>query len=585
MSSAAAANKPVPKPRRPPPPKPPPYKPVREKGPPTATNDLTPPKEPPPRSVSPSVLMKVDQRPRLDTPVYETTKEVESSPAAPPPRTPPSRLSPKPYYPTNELDNTGVVVVSRASEQKRGGLDYEEVSIKGLHVAAPVESKPLDSELDNTGVVRASEQKRGGLDYEEVSIKGLHVATPVESKQLDPEYHHTSHVLSKQQQVPQTFHEYSSLNVESTVSDTANQAKVIPEYAQIDLRTKKPKLFNADHDMPSEMVRTTPPHTPPFISHSRHSKSSSPESKTDRMSPKPPIPAKPAALKRLSPHSSPVRSSSNETAAAAVGNQPTTPTSRPHSNLCEIDIDAIVKRSPVRITPPFVVSEPNTSTTVSIDDEIHTVTSGTPNATTIQTSATPPVSRSTKHPPVRHIYDDIDEVKSQLTSQAIFTAQNDLNNNGNGRRIKEPPKRRAPPPPNGSPPIARRKISPPSSKNLTLGRKPRTALPHLDNSSPEESPKLPKKMSLTSASPSIKSKFKTFFKSGSRDDSFLRGSFRRNKNKRTTTTTVANDTIGTENSKAKTLPNRPRGKSVDPYMEGEVLGGYSVITMEFDDVS
>lgn len=584
MSSATLPAKPVAKQRRPPPPKPPPYKPVREKSsskpvlpsneltPPN--NEMTPPTEGNDRANSPSILRKANDRPRLNTPVYETNEGKTAMPPlpltlTPPPVTPPIRpLSPKPYF-------------------------------------------PMENECTMTVV---SQSERPGDNYSEVTLKGTML--PSELSSLDFTYDHTSHVNKAILPPGSANNEYSTLSDQSSIENLP-PAPSIPQYTEIDLSKKKPKLVTLPNNAAPERNKTPPPITPPKP---YRAASTSPDNKSPLMRHKPPVPNKPPALKQLSPtpiqdtrrsaspvspirSKSPVRASNNSTSPVRGSNRSTSPirasnssTSPVRSNnpsdVCEIDIDAIIMRSQMvdkketheytlpatsskdiatatNSTVPHMATSSKDIATTTNSTVPHTATSSKVSDTGSTTIPTPSTRRV-----VAHIYDDINEVKLQRELEK---------SEAQGKRVKEPPKRRAPPPPipKGSPPIQRRKVSPPSSKSLTLGRTPRTVIQQ-DDSPVDDSPKLPKK-SLTSASPGLKSKFKTFFRGGSRDDSFLRSSIRGSLKKSKSKPTTTSEEEAQPESKAKTLPNRPRGKSVDPFIgNSTAIGAYSLITMGSD---
>lgn len=242
-------------------------------------------------------------------------------------------------------------------------------------------------------------------------------------------------------------------------------------------------------------------------------------------------------------------------------------TSSEASHVCEVDIDALISRKKQE--------QPSSAE---------------------QTEA-PPTQKT--RPRQQHIYDDVNEllIKPSSNHSTLEGPPRIITSNGNspgltrsgeqeGKRPKEPPKRRPPPPPvtKGSPPVQRKPLPPGTeSKSLTLGRSPRSNI-ELGSPSNEPSPRLlTKKVTPaigSSPSPGIKSKFKTFFRAGSRDDSFTggRGSFKKRKGSSHVITSPV-EGAETGGRVSKTLPSRPRGKSVDPYMDSGVPSTYSIITM------
>lgn len=594
------ATKPSSKPRRPPPPKPPPYKPIRENSP---TNPLSSSSsdnngsnngaapgsmmtikvDTDPRPLSPNTLSKMEVRPRLDTPVFEKT-ETENICNRPKMDTPPLSHNLKTTSPDTEtvdidsrpkMDTPPVpcIVKTPPPDMKTDNIDSPTKidTLKTPPPSSPVRStgSPLGDDkysmtYDVATVVAQNEQT--GQAYSEVSIKGLAkpptlTDTPVARvTNISTEYDVTSHLQKSPPHIVPS-QEYSVLN-QSEVSSVRHR---LPEYDEINV--------DAPHhgDLKSSSNDPGPPVKPVLkssVTPLRDSKDAKPSPSARR---KPPTPGKPAIAPKpphLDRNSSGSDRSSPVPPVAAKECSTDSPSKRPLSpnHRCVVDIDAIISRTN---TEDFKLqSDHSTPQSPHLNgDTGHERSPSSPQ--------TIPVSERSHVLPVRrhHVYDDID--LSSTNSQPSSTSL-DEHDKEQVKRVKVPPRRKPPPPPipKWSPPVERRTEPAPESKSLTLGRSPRniSKIDHED----QISPNIQKKMS-AGASPGLKTKLKTLFR-GSRDDTFTgQGSFRKKKNKSPMAITSPTEPMATTNSTSLTLPNRPRGKSLDPYMTNDVAGIYSLI--------
>ena len=592
--SLPMATKPSSKQRRPPPPKPPPYKPIRENSP---INQLSPSSSDnngsnngaapgstmtikigtDPRPLSPNTLSKIEARPRLDTPVFKKT-ETENICNHPNMDTPPishSLKTPSPDTETVDIDSRPKMVTppipciikTPSPDMKTDDIDSPLKIDTPPFVKTPPPSSPVQftgsplgddkyaMTYDVATVVAQNEQP--GQAYSEVSIKGL--ATPPTLADppmptvtdISTEYDVTSHLQKSPPHIV-PFQEYSVLN-QSGVSSPRHH---LPQYDEINVDA---------HNDPGLPVKPVQKSSVTPLRDSKDAKSS-PSARR-----KPPTPGKPAIAPKpphLDRNSSGSDRSSPVPPVAAKECSTDSPSKRPPSpsHRCVVDIDAIISRTK---TEDFKVqSDHSTPQSPHLNgDTGHERSSSSPQVI--------PVSERSHVLPVRHrhVYDDIDlsSTNSQLSSPSL-----DEHDKEQGKRVKIPPRRKPPPPPipKWSPPVERRTEPAPESKSLTLGRSPR----NISKIYHEEqiSPNVQKKMS-ASASPGLKTKLKTLFR-GSRDDTFTgQGSFRKKKNKNPMTITSPTETMETTNSTSLTLPNRPRGKSLDPYMSNDVTGIYSLM--------
>ena len=602
VSAPKVSTPPKPARRPPPPPKPQPFKSEHKNSPTTNVKEATPPKATPPKptpppkdslsnkvddhvtlsdshvtpgsDVSPSVIAKIDHRPKMQTPDLERPRL--PTPVTPPP---PPTSSP-PSSPTLR-------------------------SLSPLRFSPPLLAAPL--QLADQAMVISQEKQPPGTSYSEVTLKTL-LRPPIPSELAkegqnddDVAYNVTTHVNTPSQFVPD--HDYSSLQIVSSppvltatnrVYDTIedSQEPVSPSPASgergvaikeglprspISPVQKSVNLVKARSSSP----KPTPPPKPSLTSSLSSRSTPGPVSPVMKVAPPPPPPrpASPAVregdsntvsvIKTGSPgvrHKPPVpatrppplRSKSPSPAPPSLDIKPDPPKQEQDSkqvdsssHTCEVDIDAIISRSGGDVQKG---AEPHTP----------------PHK---KGSATLPVATWVRPAPC-HIYDDVVEFKSKPRANSVGDA---LDDEEGGKKPKDPPRRKAPPPPvpKGSPPMTHRPMLVPEPKNLTLGRSPRSdveleALP-IDGDK--------KKNSIGTPSPGIKSKFKTFFRGGSREDQFSgRSSFRKGKGK-----TDVVITSPTGSSKTLPPPTRPRGKTVDPYMERSgVISGYSYVTIGTD---
>ena len=596
------ATKPSPKQRRPPPPKPRPYKPIQENSP---TNPLSSSSShnngsnnevtsgsmmtikigTNPRPLSPNTLSKIEARPRLDTPVFEKTEtgDVGNCPKIDTPPLPRSIKTPSPDTETIDIDSRSkmdtppvpCIVKTPPPDMKTEDIDSRP-KIDTPPLLCFVETPPPSSPVQSTGsplgdvtysmtydlatVVAQNEQV--GQGYSEVSIKGL--AKP--SILVDPlmptatdvstEYNVTSHLQKSPPHVV-PLQEYSVLN----------QSGVTPvrhEYDEIDVSAHHVDLKSSSND-PGAAIK---PVQKSSFTPQRDSKDAKPSPSTRR---KPPTPGKPAIAPKP-PHLDRNSLGSDRSSPVPPVTTKENPTDSPAkrapspNHRCVVDIDAIISRTK---TEDFKAqSDHSTPQSPRLNNDTgHERSSSSPQII--------PVSERSHALPVRHphVYDDID---LSSTNSQPFSSSVDEHDKEQTKKLKVPPRRKPPPPPipKWSPPVERRTGPPPDAKSLTLGRSPRN-ISKIDHEE-QISPNIQKKMS-ASASPGLKTKLKTLFR-GSRDDTFTRqGSLKKKKNKSPMVITSPIEGAATATSNSLTLPNRPRGKSLDPYMANDVTGIYSLI--------
>ncbi|XP_019855450.1 PREDICTED: nascent polypeptide-associated complex subunit alpha, muscle-specific form-like isoform X2 [Amphimedon queenslandica] len=610
MSLASSTSTPVtskvstpPRPARrpPPPPKPYPSRPDRKKSSNTVpkeatpskdnhTNHVSPSNDAPPLDdggvsaggISPSIIARIDHRPKMLTPDLERPRL--PTPTTPPPSSPPPVPSP-PSSPTLR-------------------------ALSPLRFSPPLLPPPL--ELKEKAMVISQERQVPGSSYSEVTLKTL-LRPPIPSELMkdgagnfddDPDpYDVTTHVSKPPDVQIDPGHDYSLLQ---TVSPPPPPLPNDRLYDSIDeslspslgergragkersprppLKPSEPNKSRSSSPKPppppkptplgssassrgasgSPMGRGTPPPPPHPRSASPAPRGGTEGLKNESPGPrrKPPVPASrppplhPKSPSRLSP--APVTDT-----FFSKQNSESKPAEEKSINFSEIDIDAITLRS------------------AEVKKEV-----GHPTTPPHKKGATLPTPTRARPPP-SHIYDDVMEFKTKQRSNSLGDPIEDEDGVG-VKKPKDPPRRKAPPPPvpKGSPPVTHRPVQVNDRKNLTLGRLPRSD-PDIELSTGEN--KLPnkdiKKQSPATPSPGIKSKFRTFFRGGSKDDSFSgRGSFRKGKGKTDVVITSPTENLGTGSSKTLPAPARPRGRSIDPYMESSgVISAYSYVTIETDD--
>ena len=592
--------------RPPPPPKPYPSKPNRKTSSNTVTKEATPSKDnhtnhltssdavPPDDgkesgvtsgSISPSIIARINHRPKMSTPELErprlptpttpsSPRRVSSPPhVSPPPSSPtlrslsPLRFSPPLLPPPLELKEKAMVI---SQERQPPGTNYSEVTLKTLL------RPPIPPELMKDGGGNIDEES----DHYDVTT---HVSKPP-PVQMDPGHDYSLlQTISPPPLPPTNDRVYDSID-EPLSPSLGERGRASKERSPRPPPPLKPLESNKSR---SSSPKPTPPPKPAPLGSSVSSRGRS-GSPMGRGTPPPPYPRSASPASRGG-----VEGLKNE--SPGPRRKPPVPANKP---------PPLRPKSPSRLSPAPLAdnfsSKQQNSESKSVDDKSSNFSEVDIDAITSRSAevkkeaghqTTPPhkkgatlPSPSRVRPAPSHIYDDVIEFKTKQRSNSLGDPIEDEDGVG-AKKPKEPPRRKAPPPPvpKGSPPITHKPMHVNEKKNLTLGRSPRSD-PDIELSTGEN--KLPnkdiKKQSPATPSPGIKSKFKTFFRGGSKDDSFGgRGSFRKGKGKTDVVITSPTESLGS--SRTLPAPSRPRGRSIDPYMESSgVISAYSYVTIGTD---
>ena len=514
-----------------------------------------------------TILANISRRPRLDTPNLDREEPQLRRPLSPVDLlTVTNNYRPQPY---------SVVDV----------IDTDDVNDKQDH---DTEEPELYATTYETALVVGTDEPPG-TQYSEVMQKGLKrppdpsilpISGPINSQ---TDYNISTHSASERLKLNQPVtSRYSQLDHPNKTSSPSH--KITPYYDEIDIDgDRKPQLvvqtFGYSTLDTSSTDTTEKDHIP-----SLDDSSSKPAKAL-----KPPIPPRPSpeALKNRNSRGSSRGSSS------PVPNSPTCLESTTNeklkdsdsksgntfheTNKCVIDIDALIAQSQTRNNPD---QENRIGENEGSDIHIATPNNGhsgsLPNSLDFQESMVMVLNSSPKLPRrAYHVYEPTpwepeDSVLSNDTTVRSSTDQ--------PKKPLNPPRRKAPPPPRGSPPFPRKEKPQDLDKSLTLGRSPRnlemfTLIEKEDDNEWTGAEPFPSPKSKKMISPGIKSKFKRIFRGSSKEDfAPVGGSFRiRRKSEK------LDHVISTPISvkmKSDTLPARPRGKSVDPYME---MGIYSLV--------
>ena len=516
-----------------------------------------------------TILANINRRPRLDTPSLE--REDDIKPQLNRPLTPVELLTV-----TNNcrLQSYSVVDV----------IDTDDVNEKQDHDTEEPESYATTYE---TALVVSTDEPPG-TQYSEVMQKGLKrppdpsifpISGPINSR---TEYNISTHTASDRLKLHQPLtSRYSQLDHPNKTSSPSH--KITPYYDEIDIDgDRKPQLvvqtFGYSTLDTSSTDTTEKDHVP-----SLDDSSSKPPKAL-----KPPVPPRPSpeALKNRNSGGSSRGSSSpgpsspsylESTSNEKLNDSDSKSANTFHeSDKCVIDIDALIAQAQTKNSPDQEkrIGENEGSDIPTVTP--HNGHSGSlPNTLDFEQSMVKILDSSPKLPRrARHVY----EAPPYELEDSVFSNDTTVKSTDQPKKPLNPPRRRAPPPPRGSPPFPRKEKPKELEKSLTLGRSPRNldmlTLMEKENDNewtgaePFPSPKSKKMIS-----PGIKSKFKRIFRGSSKEDfAPVGGSFRIRKKSEKVDHVIS--TPISVKMKSDTLPARPRGKSVDPYME---MGIYSLV--------
>ena len=400
--------------------------------------------------------------------------------------------------------------------------------------------------------------------------------TPI-NEPVDPPYDTTNHVnkgMAKPR--PSLQERYSSFNRPDKPDPST---RMEPQYDEIDIdpTSRRPLLVTQtmgysslgpstgiECATPTESKPAPPPKPPRPDIPPKPSVPSRPSSKE-------PSPSSPASL------SSPVLLPKTKESPLPLRQNPSLPKGT-NENLCLIDIDQMIANAQAKELKIPGDDEPEEG----VVDHTHPI------------ADTPPLFTNSLVK-LTDVLDDSVTAKTRTHTMHMYeTLPCDI-----AVVESKPARRKAPPPPpiarTGSPTLPSREKLDDPTKALTMGRKPRSLTVKPTNSFEgkdeerkqfvqslqQQSPSLIKKTS-TGESPGTKSRFKLpglFTRSSSKDDNNSKGASRGSMKKRS----KKNDQqhLSPIKTKSSTLPNRPRGKSLDPYTSSDI---YSTVADMEDEV-
>ena len=526
------------------------------------------PRRNPSGSTEEILLSTINTRPRLNTPKLE---QHDSSSNDVLPMTPES-MRKKSLI----VDDTGMATVT-------GNGSYRPSAYCTVDLDNDDDTKICRPRLINDTTCAPSFYEYSRIDVDKMNLH----QTSSQFSSTNTEYDVTTHHKSNSEMHPPLQARYSSFDRSEKPNPV--RSRVLPYYDEIDIdpTQRRPVLIaqttgystlgcSTDNNRAqSSTSKATPPLKPPL--------------KPLR----PDLPPKPSLLRKsnessresspFSPIVSPVHKSQKDTNNLSSLNQQsdfgTDPETSKRDDLCVIDIDAMIALAKSKnIKIPNSDDKEQLEHTSDCDPLPGTQEFSFDNSLVkISDVLNESLLRRERNETMSHMYETLpwDTEEYETTVQQTT---------GIGRR-------KAPPPPvgesRGSPVMFRKDEVDDLNKSLTLGRKPRHLVVTASKSNDDKesnrgvananhSPSKVKKSS-TSESPATKSKFKfkSFMRSSSKDEA-LRSSMKKNSRK----SSHQPPSFASAKSKSSTLPTRPRGKSLDPFMSSEI---YS--TIPGDEVS
>ena len=394
----------------------------------------------------------------------------------------------------------------------------------------------------------------------------------------EPPYDITNHVnMGVPKPHPSLEERYSSFNRPDR-PDPSTRTQRIPQYDEIDIDptcSRRPLLVTqttgysslgpstgTECATPTESKAVPPPKPP-----------------RPDLPAKPPVPSRPSS-KEPSPSSpvslsSPVHLTKKKESPLPPRKKPDAPSKGTNENLCLIDIDQLIAKAKAKELKIPGDDEPEEG----VVDHTHPIAAASPSFTNSLVKLTDVLDDSVSTKPRAHTMHMYETLPCDIVADS------------------KPARRKAPPPPpfarKGSPTLPFREKPDDTTKALTMGRKPRHLTVRPTNSlegkeekkqftqSLQQSPSVIKKTS-TSESPGTKSRFKFmgFMRSSSKEDSSNGGGSRGSMKKQSKKTSQPYFSPSPK-VKSNTLPSRPRGKSLDPYMSSDI---YSTVADIEDEV-
>ena len=500
-----------------------------------------------------NLLTTISSRPRLNTPRLEDSKNIPMTPEGS------NNIPHRPTTPEGTSNRTSLVVD-----------DYGMATVRNNYRPTDYCTVELDFEEDNKPHIINNTLPLKN-EYTEINVTDS--ITPSHSSTTN-EYDVTTH---------------------NTRNDNRSHPPLEGRYSTFDRpdKPKSPVPVRSSHVLPYyDEIEIDPTHKRPIlVTQTMGYSTLGSSTDTERVQssivtpptkpPRPNIPPKPSVTRKsnessresspFSPNVSPAHKLQNANSPPKQSDSGTDSDANKFDNHCVIDIDAMIARAR---NENIKIPDDDNNEQDAIDGPITQYDDSMVKISDVINESLLPRERNET---ILHMYETL-----PWDDDKVDTVQEKT---GTGRR-------KAPPPPvgvrKGSPILLHVDKTDDSTKSLSLGRKPRhlkvTPTKSLEDKEIDESKITDnytltkvKKNSTSESSPVTKSKFKfkNFMRSSSKDEN-SRGSTKKSSRKSSHQSHLPSATD--YKTKCSTLPSRPRGKSLDPFMSTDI---YSTIPDDF----